>query len=71
MNDSFNILHLAFKALKLEKNKEDIKSAEGSFPKDVRTNEIQNEIEEIKKWKEKTKIKGLKYETRKYIYDFK
>ena len=49
MNDSFNILHLAFKALKLEKNKEDIKSAEGSFPKDVRTNEIQNEIEEIKK----------------------
>ena len=36
----------------------------------MRTNEIRNEVYEIKKWEEKIKWKGLKYETRKYIYDF-
>ena len=34
-------------------NKEDIKSIEGIFLKDMRTNEIKNEIYEFKKWKEK------------------
>ena len=43
----------ALKALKLEKNKDDIKSIEGIFPKDIRTNEIKNEIYDIKKWEEK------------------
>ena len=45
----------ALKALKLEKNKDDIKSIEGIFPKDIRTNEIKNEIYDIKKWEEKIK----------------
>ena len=40
------------------------------FPKEMRTNKIKNEIYEIKKWEEKTKRKYLKYETKKYIYDF-
>ena len=36
----------------------------------MRTNEIKNEIEETKRWEEKTKRKDLKYETKKYIYRF-
>ena len=31
---------------------------------------MKNEIDEIKKWKGKIKRKGLKYETKRYIYDF-
>ena len=42
------------KALKPGENKEDKKSVKGIFPKDMRTNEIKNEIYEIKKWEEKT-----------------
>ena len=30
-------------------NKEEIKSVEGLFPKEMRTNEIKNEIDQIKK----------------------
>ena len=40
----------ALTALKPENNKEDIKSIERIFTKDMRTNEIKNEIYEIKKW---------------------
>ena len=36
----------------------------------MRNNEIKNEIDEIKKWEGKIKRKDLKYETKKYIYDF-
>ena len=36
----------------------------------METNEIKNEIDEIKKWQKKVKQKDLKYETIKYIYDF-
>ena len=36
----------------------------------MRTNEIKNEIDEIKKWEDKIKRKYLKYETNKYMYDF-
>ena len=36
----------------------------------MRTNLIKNEIDEIKKCEEKIKRKDLKYETKKYIYDF-
>ena len=43
----------ALKALKPEGKKEDIKSIEGVFPKDMRVNEINNEIYEIKKWEGK------------------
>ena len=45
----------ALKALKLEKNKDDIKSIERIFSKDIRTNEIKNETYDIKKWEEKIK----------------
>ena len=58
------------KALKLDQNKQDKKWIEGIFSKDMRTNEIKNEIEETKKREEKTKRKDLKYETKKYIYGF-
>ena len=44
-------------------NKEEIKSAEELFPKEMRTNEIKNEIDQIKKWEETIKRKDLKYET--------
>ena len=36
----------------------------------MRTNEIKNEIDEIKKWEEKIKRKDLKYVTNKYRFDF-
>ena len=36
----------------------------------MRNNEIKNEIDYIKKWEEKIKRKDLKYEIKKYIYDF-
>ena len=45
----------ALQALKQEENKEHIKSVEGTFPKEMRTNEIKKEIDQIKKWEEKTK----------------
>ena len=60
----------SFKVLKQEKNEEDIKSFEGTFPKEMRTNKTKNEIYEIKKWEEKIKRNYLKYETKKCIYDF-
>ena len=40
------------------------------FQKEMKTNEIKNEIGEIKNWEEKIKRKDFKYETKKYIYDF-
>ena len=45
----------ALKALKSEETKRDIKSVEGILPKDIGTNLIKNEIDEIKKWEEKIK----------------
>ena len=39
----------ALKALKPNKNKQDIKSINGTFSKQMKTNEIKNEINEIKK----------------------
>ena len=56
------------KALKSEKNKPEIKSIDGTFPKEMRTNEIKNVIDEIKKWEENIKRKDLKYETKKNTY---
>ena len=60
----------ASEVLKAEKDKEQIKSVEGLFPKVVRTNEIKNETDEIKKWKEKNRWKDLVYKTNKYKYNF-
>ena len=39
----------ALEVLKPEENKAEIKSVEGLFPKGMRTNEIENEIDETKK----------------------
>ena len=60
----------ALKTLKQEKNKEDIKSIEKIFPKEMKTNEIKNEIDEIKKWEEKIKAKDLIYKVNKCKYGF-
>ena len=49
----------ALKALKPEQNQE-LESIKRIFPKNMRNNEIKNEIDEIKKWKEKIKQKELK-----------
>ena len=43
----------AFKSLKLEKNKADIKSIEGFFPKEMKINEIKNELMKLKNGKKK------------------
>ena len=56
--------------MKPDENKQDIKSIDGIFPNVMKTNEMKNEIDEIKKWKGKIKREGLKYETKRYIYDF-
>ena len=45
------------KALKPEESKHYIKSIDGFFSKEMRTNEIKNEIYKIKKWEEKIKRK--------------
>ena len=37
----------------------------------MRTNEIKNEINDMKKWENKIKRKDLKYETNWYKFDFK
>ena len=60
----------ALKALKPEKNKEDIKSIEGLFPKEMRSPEINNEIDEIKRWANEIKRENLKYKPNNYVYDF-
>ena len=36
----------------------------------MRTDEIKNEIDEIRKWKENIVRKDIKYKTNKYLYDF-
>ena len=41
-----------------------MKSIDEIFPKEMRTNKIKNEIDEIQKWEEKSKRKDLKYETK-------
>ena len=40
------------------------------FLKNRRTNEIKNEIDEIRKWEEKIKRKDLNDKTNKYLYEF-
>ena len=52
------------------KSEEEQESVEEIFPKNTRTDEIKNEIYEIKNWEEKMKQKDLNYEAGKYKYDF-
>ena len=54
----------ALKALKPEENQE-LESIEGLFPKNMRNDEVENEIDETRKWEEKSKRKNLKYNTNK------
>ena len=39
------------------------------FQKNVRTNQLKNEILGIRKWEGKIKRKGFKYKTNEYLYD--
>ena len=57
------------KALKPGENQE-LESIKGLFPKSMRTDEIKNEIDEIRKHEGKIERKDLKYKTNKYIYHF-
>ena len=60
----------ALEILKAEENKEEeIKSAEGIFPKGMRINEIKNEIDESKNGKKKLVEKKIN-KANKYKYDF-
>ena len=56
--------------LKSDEDKEEIKSVEGLFPNGVGTNEIKNEIDEIKLWEENITRKDLINKTNKYKPDF-
>ena len=56
------------KALKSEENKQDIKWIEGIISKDIRTNEIKYEIDEIKNRKIKVKRKSFKNKVKKHIW---
>ena len=56
----------ALKALKTQENQE-LESIEGLVPKNMRTDEIKNEIDEIKKWEEKINRKDLKCKTNVYM----
>ena len=56
------------KALKSEENKQDIKWIEGIISKDIRTNEIKYEIDEIKNRKIKVKRKSFKNKAKKHIW---
>ena len=40
------------------------------FQKNMKTDEIKNEIDEIRIWDGKIKPKDLKYKANKYLYDF-
>ena len=56
--------------LKLQNPEEEKNQLKNFFPKGVRTNEIKNEIHEIKKWEEKVRRKDVIFKANKYKYDF-
>ena len=53
------------KVSKPEERQQYLKSVEEVFPKEMRNNEIKNEIIKIKKWEKKIKRKNLTYKTKK------
>ena len=55
--------------MKLEENQE-LEPIDGLFLRNMRSNKIKNETDEIKKWEEKVERKELKHERHKYTYDF-
>ena len=60
----------ALKALKSEENQE-LESIEGLFPKNMRTDGIEIQIDEIRKWGKKIERKDLKYKTNNIYIIFK
>ena len=58
----------ALEVLDPEKNQK-LKPIEGLFPKEMRNDEAKNDIDKIKKWKNKIKRKNLKYKTNRSKYD--
>ena len=70
------VKHLKNKLKKKEKKTEALEvlkpeeTKEGIFPKEMRNDEIKNEVYEIKKWENKIRRKDLKYEANKYAFDF-
>ena len=59
----------SLKTLKLKENQE-LESTKWLFLKNMRTNKIKNETDEIRKQKEKIERKDLKYKTNRCLYDF-
>ena len=57
-------------ALKDLTEEKELESIEALFSKNMRTDEIKKEINEIKKWADKVKRKDLKHKTAKYKNDF-
>ena len=49
---------------------EELQSVDAHFPKNIRIDETKNEIDEIRKWKDKIKRKNSNYEASKYPYLF-
>ena len=60
----------ALQVLKLKENKKSTKSIDGLFPKGMRTNEIKNETNGIKKWESEFNRKDLQYERKICVNDF-
>ena len=60
----------ASEVLKPDGNKGEIKFIEELFPKEVRSNKIKIELDQIKKYEEKIRPKDLLYKTNKYKYAF-
>ena len=58
------------KALKSDENKKGTRSVDGIFPKETGTNEIKEEIYDVRKCEEITKTKRFKIWTKKNIYEF-
>ena len=58
----------ALSNLKSEKNKE-INQSKNLFPKWMRSNEIKNDLDKIKKWEEQIRPKDLVYKTNQNKYD--
>ena len=59
-----------YKLYKLEENQPDLKSVERTFPKEMRTNKIKSELDEIKKNEDADARNHLKYKTSGKLFDF-
>ena len=53
------------------KLQQELESIEGIFPRDLENSDIKNELIEIKKLEEKINKNYFKYESSKYVYNFR